>query len=136
MARSISAKHCLYCREDIEPGAEGFAVNPAKFIQYSETENEKRSWRNQVSLDKTYYTLKGSNKFGFHHNCFIKMMWYKDHPDVKMEEIYFDYITIGVCVDEVVWKFGGLPLSGSPTEEELKDRMSALAKSLLRKNSG
>lgn len=132
MPKSISIKNCLCCGEKITQNTEGFVLSPVEFIKFGEKENISRSWRNKINADRTYIRTKGNKKFGFHYNCFIKMMWKRDFPDLKIDEVYFDHISLGVHQDNLVWKFGGERLSNNITNKELNSKMSVLAKKLLK----
>ena len=80
------------------------------------------------------YRFKGKGggpRMYIHRSCVIQIQWGREHPELELDVIYYDYLRKGIHKGKIVWKFNDVVLK-SFTQEEIDSLLPKLAKKLLK----
>jgi len=108
---------CYLCDKEIKTKEKVFIIQQAKTIPGP---------GDVIKLEKSSIGI-----FVVHQACQNKLLLKKSHPDLRLEEEYYNYLTLTYSRNKPIWKLGDKKIKDNCTQEEFNILIYKLAKALL-----
>jgi len=108
---------CYLCDKEIKTKEKIFIIQQAKTTSGS---------GDIIKIEKS-----STGIFVVHQTCQNKLLFKKSHPDLKLEEDYYNYLTLTYSKNKPIWKLNDEKIKDNCTQEEFNILIYKLAKVLL-----